>query len=125
MAQTSTSAYFEQIISLSTRDYIKTWVRQPLLEGFVTSAGAGSETVLRASREAFTAHVKTLDEEVATRGEEGKLRILCSHVVDIMPRDSTDDRLVLDDRLNVPTLEFLAFLCDSGILHRLSQAEFG
>lgn len=117
VAQTSTAAYFEQLVSLGTRDYVKTWVRDDLLEGYVTSAGAGSETVLRASREGFAAHVKTLD-------KDGRLEILCSHIVLIMSQEPTHDRELPGDRLIAPTLEFLAYLSDSGILQRLANRDF-
>lgn len=111
MAQTSSTAYFEQLISLNTRDCVGTWVRGPFLEGYVTSAGSGSETVLRASREAFTAHTNTL--------ELWKLEMLCTHIVGIIREHPSDERLTL------PTLEFVAFLCDTGILHRLTNEDFG
>lgn len=117
IAQTSTTAYFQQMIALSTHDDVGNWVRDPLLEGYVTSAGAGSETVLRASREAFSTHTNSL--------EIGRLEILCTHVFGTLRTDPTIDRLTASDRLNIPTLDFLAFLCDSGVLHRLSTAELG
>ena len=116
VAQTSTTAYFEQVVCLSTHGDIGVWIRGPSLAGYVTSAGAGSETVLRASREAFTIH--------ANRIEKGMLGILCTVIVGLLKKGFTAEERTANDRLNIPTLEFLAFLCDSGILHRLSEAEF-
>lgn len=42
------------------------WIRKPLLEGFITSAGAGSESLVQATRAAFAADTKQLGRDFWT-----------------------------------------------------------
>ena len=87
------------------------WTREPLFNGYVTSAGSGSESVLQASREAFVAYtVGCSTSELAT---------YCTNIVDIVQDNLSNDRLV------VPTVEFLGFLFDAGVLLRLAEERFG
>ena len=87
------------------------WTRVPLVNGYVTSAGSGSESVLQASREAFVTYtVGCLPSELAT---------YCSNIVNIVQNNLSNDRLV------VPTVEFLGFLFDAGVLIRLAEESFG
>lgn len=87
------------------------WTRAPLLKGYVTSAGSGSESILYASREAFVAYTVG-----CSRSE---LAMYCTNIVDIMQDNLSNDRLV------VPTVEFLGFLFDAGLLLRLAEERFG
>ena len=88
----------------------ETWTRVPLLNGYVTSAGSGSESVLQASREAFVAYtVGCSPFELVT---------YCTNIVDIVQDNPSDDRLV------VPTVEFLGFLFDAGVLPHLVKEIF-
>lgn len=83
----------------------------PLLNGYVTSAGSGSESILYASRQAFVAYtVGWSPSELAT---------YCTNIVDIMQNNLSNDRLV------VPTADFLGFLFDAGVLPRLAEESFG
>ena len=108
--QTSTVEYFLQLLSLCSHHLTQNWVRKPLLEGYVTSAGAGSESLLGASRAAFTSYTEPLD--LAT------LAIFCTYLIDIIRENISNDRLV------VPTLEFVAFLFEAGVLQRLRDQDF-
>ncbi|KAL2040021.1 hypothetical protein N7G274_007424 [Stereocaulon virgatum] len=107
IAQTSTTEYFRQMISFCDHG----WIRAPLLEGFVTSAGAGSESVLQASRTAFVAYSDTCP-AIA-------LSMYCTTIVDIVHENYSNDRLLL------PAMDFLGFLFDVGVLHRLATEMFG
>ena len=83
----------------------------PLFQGYVTSAGSGSESVLQASREAFVAY---------TIGcSPSELNTYCNNIVDIVQDNLSNDRLV------APTVEFLGFLSDAGVLIRLAEESFG
>ena len=83
----------------------------PLFNGYVTSAGSGSESVLQASREAFVAcTVGCSPSELAT---------YCTNIVNIVQDNPSNDRLV------VPAVEFLGFLFDAGVLPRLAEERFG
>lgn len=108
VSQTSTPEYFLQLLSLCTN---MGWLRRPILEGYVTSAGAGSESLLRASREAFVTYTEALP--------IGKLTFLCICLTDIVRENATNERLV------VPALDFIGYLFDSGVLPRLRNKEFG
>lgn len=107
IAQTSTTEYFRQLISFCDHG----WIRAPLLEGFVTSAGAGSESVLQASRTAFVAYSDSCS-AVA-------LSMYCTTIIDVVHDNYSNDRLLL------PAMEFLGFLFDAGVLNRLANEMFG
>ena len=104
VARISTFEYYMQMLSVSLIE----WVRSPLLEGFVTSAGAGSESVLRASRAAFVAH--------SEKTNNGDIALLCNSLIGVLKRETAKDRLA------VPVLEICGFLFDTGVLQRLKDA---
>ena len=110
VSQTSTVQYFLQLLSLCSEHLTQDWIRKPLLEGYITSAGVGSESLLRASRAAFTFYSESLD--LAT------LAIHCTYLTDIIGENISNDRLA------VPALEFLAFLSEAGVLQRLRNQDF-
>ena len=83
----------------------------PLFHGYVTSAGSGSESVLQSSREAFVAYTVGCSPSV--------LATYCTNIVNIVQDNLSNDRLVL------PTVEFLGFLFDAGVLIRLAEESFG
>ncbi|MCJ1435609.1 hypothetical protein MMC27_004983 [Xylographa pallens] len=97
VGQVSSVAYYAQLLSLSS---IK-WLRQPLFEGIVTSAGAGSETILLASRAAI---VDTL--EGIPLGERVTLWDCFLRIIHTKIRN---------ERLVVPVLEVLGFLLATGL----------
>ena len=82
-----------------------------MLQGYITSGGAGSESVLQASRAAFVAYVNDCS--------SFHLGMYCTTLVDIVLNNRSNDRLVL------PAMDFLGFLFDAGILPRLTIADFG
>lgn len=110
ISQTSTIAYFLQLLSLCSHHLTQGWIRRPLLEGYVTSGGAGSESLLGASRAAFVTYTESLD--LAT------LAMLCTYLIDLIRENISKDRLA------VPTLEFVAFLFEAGMLQRLRDQDF-
>lgn len=91
----STPDYYEQLLALRSID----WLRSSILEGCISSAGAGSESLIRSSRVALAAYV-----DLSSASELAKLS---ADLVMIINRRVTDDRLI------VPTLAVVAFLCDS------------
>ena len=110
ISQTSTTGYFLQLLSLCSEPLTRDWIRKPLLEGYVTSVGAGAESLLGASRAAFTSCTESLD--LAT------LAILCTYLIDLIREN------ISNDRLPVPTLEFVAFLFEADVLQRLRDQDF-
>ncbi|KAF6229417.1 hypothetical protein HO133_007533 [Letharia lupina] len=110
ISQTSTSEYFLQLLSLCSHHLTQGWIRKPLLEGYVTSGGAGSESLLGASRAAFVFYTESSD--LAT------LTVLCTYLTDIIREN------IFNDRLAMPTLEFVAFLFEAGVLQRLRDRDF-
>lgn len=99
-----------QLLSLCSHHLTQGWIRKPLLEGYVTSGGAGSESLLAASRAAFVFYTESLD--LAT------LAVLCTYLIDII-RES-----VSNDRIAVPSLDFVAFLFEADVLQRLRHQDF-
>lgn len=110
ISQTSTAEYFLQLLSLCSHHLTQGWIRKPLLEGYVTSGGAGSESLLAASRAAFVFYTESSD--LAT------LAVLCTYLVDII-RES-----VSNNRIAVPSLDFVAFLFEANVLQRLRHQDF-
>ena len=110
ISQTSTIGYFLQLLYLCSQHSTQEWIRKPLLEGYVTSAGAGSESLLEASRAAFISYTESLD--LAT------LALSCRYLIELLRENISNDRVA------VPTLEFIAFLLETGILQRLRDQSF-
>lgn len=106
MASVSEAAYFEQILSLSSQD----WIRRPLLEGIVTSAGAGSESLVVSCRLAMTNFLRKLSQDDLER--------FCRCLTDIL-----HDRIT-DDRIAIPTMETIAVVFETGELGRLVEGGF-
>jgi hypothetical protein len=95
--ETSSPAYFLHILSL----FHVPWARQGLLRGFVTSAGAGSEGLLKAAREAL---VVLLEAFPAHRRE-----LFLKEYVTFLGENLSNERLI------VPCLDTLAFVLDTGL----------
>ena len=86
------------------------WLQQPVLQGLVTSAGSGSESVLRASRAAISRYLAGLDKDELLAMSNAFLTLL---------RDSYNH-----ERLTVPILETWAFLLQTHLFDRLEQESF-
>jgi hypothetical protein len=98
----SSTEYFLQLLELLSVE----WLRLPLLQGIATSAVAGAEGLVRASRSAMVQYIN--GQKAEKRGETliGVLRDLSTVLSDNL----------LDDRYAIPCIEFLAFLVDGYIL---------
>lgn len=106
VSDVTTIEYFLAVLDLCQADTITSAV----LTKYVTSGGAGSQSLLQASREALVLHAQRLP--------SAQLAIFCTHLVDIV-RDNTSN-----DRVLVSTLEVIAFMLDYGIFSRLEEDKF-
>lgn len=95
----SSQEYFDQLLTL----YEVQWLRLPLLQGLATSAVAGTEGLVRASRSAL---IQFINSRGAFQRQVLLVDIL--RVLSSILRTNTQD-----DRYAIPTIEFLAFLIDS------------
>ncbi|KAJ5690264.1 hypothetical protein N7462_004656 [Penicillium macrosclerotiorum] len=95
----SSQEYFAQILTL----YSIEWLRRPLLKGFSTSAIAGTDGLIRASRSAL---IQFLNAHEASE-RHAVLVIMLQDLSAIMEEDLQDDRFV------IPIIDLLAFLIDS------------
>ncbi|KAI9724156.1 MAG: hypothetical protein M1812_000875 [Candelaria pacifica] len=96
--QVSSHEYYLELLNLLHHKSL----RLALLEGYVTSAGAGSEALLINSRSALIAFAEH-------NGGDYSLSDLCADLVEVLRRNSSNDRVA------VPAMEVLAFiLFDSG-----------
>ncbi|KAI9883387.1 MAG: hypothetical protein M1823_004855 [Watsoniomyces obsoletus] len=93
----SSQEYFRNTLEILSQDDLH-WLHVPLLEGYVTSAGAGSESVLQAARRGLLDFL-----DLTPSGFSIVLSLLLSVL-------STHSR---NDRIAVPTLEVLGFLLDA------------
>ena len=75
------------------------------MEGFVTSAGSGSESILRVSRAALVSYLVHASADSLVAFYESLVQMLKSNVS--------------SDRLSTPILEVLGFLLDTKVLGRL------
>ena len=80
-----------------------------MLEGYMTSAGAGSASLVYATRSAFASYTKTLSLQ---RSQE-----LWKTILDIFAANLSNDRLL------VPIMEFIVFLFDADIIRPLADDE--
>ena len=81
------------------------WLHPALIQGYVTTAGSGSETVLQASRRALV--------DFGERGSESgavSLPTLLGQVSTVLERSPHEDRTA------IPALEVLAFMLEVGAL---------
>lgn len=102
LSEVSSAQYFDQILGLTSID----WLRPSILQGFMTCAGAGSETALRSSREALVKHI-------ALHAEEEDYDVISILVQSLL--QALEDNLK-NDRYAIPTLEVIAFLFSSGLV---------
>ena len=91
----STSEYYEQLLALRSID----WLRGYILEGCISSAGIGSETLIRSSRLALAIYIDACSVT--------ELAKLYTDLLMIMNKYVTVDRVI------VPALAVFAFLLDS------------
>ena len=98
--------YFQAVLRLLISEEIA-WAHVTILEGFVTSAGSGSQSVLEAARHALINFVETVTAEPGL------------HSFTLIKLWKTLTKMLQshqkDDRVTIPTLEVLAFLFDSRI----------
>lgn len=87
--------YYEQLLALRSID----WLRGYILEGCISSAGVGSESLVRSSRVALATYIDTLSASELAR--------LSADLLTIISRGVSDDRII------VPALAVVAFLLDS------------
>ncbi|KAI9675943.1 MAG: hypothetical protein M1829_003181 [Trizodia sp. TS-e1964] len=114
VSHTASYSYFRQLLSLlSSPDG---WIREPLLEGYVTSAGAGSESVVNASRLALIDFLDPIS--VESNSSAFTLTILYDIFLSILRGN------IANDRVAVPLLEVLSFLFDTRVGYRLENTLF-
>ena len=81
------------------------WLHPALIQGYVTTAGSGSETIIRASRRALV----TFGERSSKSGAVS-LSSLLGQVATVLERSPHEDRTA------IPALEVLAFMLEMGAL---------
>ena len=101
----SSIEYYLQVISLCACE----WIRTTLIEGLVTSASAGSESILCSSRVALVAYLEGL--------EESKLAAFWQCFVGVLRNNISNERLV------VSILDVLGFLLETGIFQQLDEKD--
>ena len=90
-------------------------VKHALLEGYCSSAGAGSEALMKACRKALVSKLKRLP----TADSSGlSLETFATDVLAVMKSNIEIDRVIL------PMLEMISFLFDSQILQKLQETSF-
>lgn len=104
---TSTTLYFEQMLSL----YPNLVYRSSLLEGYVSASGAGSDTLLQASRSALVSFVEILS--------IAQLIEFCTCLNNII-RTNIERSI---DRVVIPTLVVYGFLFDAGVFERVQEQD--
>ncbi|PYI15269.1 tubulin-specific chaperone D [Aspergillus violaceofuscus CBS 115571] len=97
----STAAYFLQLLSLQQIP----WLRIPLFQGLATSAVAGSEGLIRASRAALVKSFLAGEEQQQQRQQQYLLALL----TDLSSILATN---LQDDRYAIPVMEFVGFVLD-------------
>jgi hypothetical protein len=93
--------------------------KRSLLEGYISSAGMGSETIVQASRLALYDYFYDLPLQPELHVKTAYTLLDASTTI----RDVLSDNLN-DDRVILPLLEVIAFLLDAQLLQRLSTTSF-
>ena len=81
------------------------------MEGFVTSAGSGTESILRVSRAALVSYLVDVPHNSLIEFYESLVEILKCNIT--------------KDRLSIPILEVLGFLFDTRVIGRLQSDKLG
>ncbi|KAK6533291.1 hypothetical protein TWF694_002244 [Orbilia ellipsospora] len=107
--------YFENTVKILN---YKT-VMEPFLEGYATSAGAGSDSVMRSSMRALQKYLSGL---TTYPGEDNAVAL--SDIVDCWVKIVQNGVATGDDRVVVPSLAMLGSWFESGLLERLQDGSF-
>lgn len=94
--------YFVQLLELKAID----WLRLPLFQGLATSAVAGAEGLIRASRLALVQCINSKENEQ----RQAMLLMILRDLSTILSNSLQDDRYA------IPIMELLAFLIDGYII---------
>lgn len=113
-SEISSYHYFLGILKLLVYEEIA-WVRDPIIEGYAASAGAGSESVIQASRRALVDFTEDLPAD--RTGGSFSLEDLCIGIVRVI-------RSPNNDRNCISAMEVLAFLLDARALDPLFSMPF-
>lgn len=97
----SSPHYFLQLLELQQVE----WLRLPLIQGIATSAVAGSEGLIRASRSALVQYINACEEQQ----RQVVVTTLLNNLVIILGENMQDDRYA------IPVMELTAFLIDGYI----------
>ncbi|TKA76646.1 hypothetical protein B0A49_01862 [Cryomyces minteri] len=108
----STYLYYRSLLQLLAPN-VPLCIRRAILEGYISSAGGGSESVVQASRAALADALAA--NALSARGSTYGLADICHTFVDILRDNLSTDRIVL------PLLEVLAFLFDAHIIQRIAE----
>ncbi|KAF2428971.1 hypothetical protein EJ08DRAFT_308806 [Tothia fuscella] len=107
--------YFSSLLALLDMSILQ-GLKRELIEGYSSSAGRGSESVVQASRLALYNFVDGL--ENSPNGESYSLLQFGNTISDILKDNLSDDRVLL------PLLEVIAYLLDVQLLQRLLATSF-
>lgn len=105
----SSPDYFRQLLELLQVD----WLRLPLIQGLVTSASAGTESLVRASRSALMDYINDQDKE----RREVIIAQLVREIQVVLENNLEDDRYA------IPSMDMLSFLLDSCVTHVPTDSE--
>jgi hypothetical protein len=97
-SQVSSTDYFVQLLELQGID----WLRIPLFQGFATSAVAGAEGLIRATRSALIQNINNYP----AAEQPKRVTAIIQDLLLIL------DEKLPDDRYAIPILEISAFLLD-------------
>lgn len=113
--QTSSYPYFQGLLRIVESEEVS-WAHRSLLEGYLTSAGAGSPSVLEASRRALADFVEETAGNVDSHAFS--LGTLCGYILAILRDNQNHDRVI------VPALEVAAFLLNLGLADLMNHDDF-
>lgn len=108
---TSTPMYFAQILSLYP------WYGCSLLEGYISPAGAGSESLLQSSRSALVSYTEQISAD--------DLIAFCTELSIVIHKNCGNGpgQSASVDRIVIPALAVFGFLFDFGVLERVREEE--
>ncbi|KAJ6262077.1 hypothetical protein Dda_2881 [Drechslerella dactyloides] len=108
--------YFETIVRILGNKL----VREPFMEGYATSAGAGSDSVMRSSNRAMQKYLSGLPAYPVAGDGAVTLSEIVQSWMDIVDKAMKAN----DDRVVVPALSMLGSWFESGLMQRLEAGSF-
>ncbi|KAF2808276.1 uncharacterized protein BDZ99DRAFT_419247 [Mytilinidion resinicola] len=113
----SSYAYFAEALGVFSPQS-PAWLKKAVMEGYVSAAGMGSESVVQNARMVLVDAMERLPGEGEGEGGSCSLLDVMDILVELLKGSLANDRVL------IPAMEVVAFLFDAGVVQRLVGTRF-